>query len=82
MKILKNYPNTDLMNLKHPLVQPVGEKKWRYPMDERVKIYKSMIDKIRVYSNSRIVLGAENPEAWKKSGLTIPSANKFFHKIK
>lgn len=80
--LLKNYPGTNLLNLQHPLEQPVGEKKWRYPMNERIKIYKSMIDKIRIYTNSRIVLAAENPEAWKKSGLTIPSANKFFYKIK
>lgn len=81
-EIEKNYPHTDILKLEHPLEKPVGEKKWRYPLAERVRIYKLLIDEIRKYSNSRISLGAENPEAWRKSGLQIPKSSKFYHKIK
>jgi len=81
-EIEKNYPHTDILNLEHPLEKPVGEKKWRYPLAERIKIYKLLIDEIRKYSNSRISLGAENPEAWIQSGLQIPKSSNFYHKIK
>jgi spore photoproduct lyase len=77
-----NYPKSDILDLEHPLEKPVGEKKWRYPLAERVKIYKILIDEIRKYSNSRISLGAENPEAWIQSGLQIPKSSNFYHKIK
>ncbi len=80
-EIGKNYPKSDILDLEHPLEKPVGEKKWRYTLAERVKIYKILIDEIRKYSNSRISLGAENPEAWIKSGLQIPKSSNFYHKI-
>jgi len=81
-EIGKNYPKSDVLNLEHPLEKPVGEKKWRYPLSERANIYKILIDEIRKYSNSRISLGAENPEAWIQSGLQIPKSSNFYHKIK
>jgi len=77
-----NYPNTDILNLEQSLEKSQGEKKWRYPLAERVKIYKILIDEIRKYSNSRISLGAENPEAWIKSGLQIPKSTNYYYKLK
>ncbi|MCB9211230.1 MAG: hypothetical protein H6609_17820 [Ignavibacteriales bacterium] len=81
-EIRKNYPKTDVLNLEHPLEKPVDEKKWRYPLAERVKIYKVLINEIRKYSSSRISLGAENPEAWIQSGLQIPKSSNYYYKLK
>ena len=81
-EIGKNYPKSDVLDLEHPLEKPVDEKKWRYPLAERVKIYKVLINEIRKYSSSRISLGAENPEAWIQSGLQIPKSSNYYYKIK
>jgi len=46
-----------------------GDKRWRYTDDERVAIYKMLIDEIGNQDNISIGLGSEQPRIWDKVGL-------------
>jgi len=80
--INQNYPNTDLLKLEYELVKPTGETKWRYPLDERVRIYKLLKAETEKHTKTRISLAAENPEAWEQTGLKIIKADDYFYKLK
>lgn len=64
--IINNYPNTNLFDTSQALVPPIGKDRWRYSLNERVKIYDDLMGKMIGYGNVKIGLGAENPETWSK----------------
>ena len=63
--IQKHFPATSLIDSSQCLQEPVGsDKRLRYSLDLRVKMYSMVRDRFALYTNAPIKLGAENPEVW------------------
>lgn len=76
--IWKNYPETDLFSAYQGLVKPKHKfDRYRYPLEERVKIYSLLIDEIRKHTNVPVRFGAETPELWLRMGF---SSEEFLRK--
>jgi DNA repair photolyase len=69
--IQKHFPNTTLFDASQQLQNPAhDDKRYRYPVDVRVRLYSMMRDRIAQYTNAPVKLGAENPEVWEKLGMS------------
>lgn len=64
------FPESPLLRVHNSLIKEGG--KLRYPMNQRVKMFKAIIEQIREYdSNVKISLCKETPQTWKAVGLEI-----------
>lgn len=64
--IRNNYTDTTLFDSNHYLEAPENSKdRYRYPVEERIRLYTAMSKQIRKHGEVKIKLGAETPEIWK-----------------
>jgi hypothetical protein len=67
-KVARNFPDTDLFDESQGLVQAVKGDRRRYPLDERVRLYRRLHAAFRKHTDALLRLGAETPEAWDELG--------------
>jgi DNA repair photolyase len=63
-KVMRNFPDTDLFDESQGLVQAVKGDRRRYPLDERVRLYRRLHAAVRKHTDALVRLGAETPAAW------------------
>lgn len=67
--VQRNHPSTDLFDESQGLLPPeVKKDRWRYPLDERVKMYQLIFAEFRKYTSAYFRIGAETPDAWEGLG--------------
>ena len=67
-KVRRNFPDTDLFDESHGLSQLASSERHRYPIEERVALYKRLHLVFREYTDAMIRVGGEVIEVWDKLG--------------
>ena len=68
-RVKRNFPTTDLFDDSQGLLPVINKDRRRYPLEERVNIYKIIFDEFRKHTKAYLRLGAETPDVWESLGL-------------
>ena len=68
-RVKRNFPMTDLFDDSQELLALEKHDRRRYPLDERVQLYRLVFDEFRKHTKAFFRLGAETPDAWEGLGL-------------
>jgi spore photoproduct lyase len=63
-RVRRNFPETDLFTEAQGLLPQVKNDRRRYPLDERVRLYKMVHEEFRKHTKVYIRLGAETADVW------------------
>jgi hypothetical protein len=68
--IEKTHLNSGLLSASQDLQEPEkGDKRWRYNKEERIKIYKVIIDELKDVNTISVGLASEDHDIWAEVGL-------------